>query len=400
MYSRPLALVRRPFALLTILAFLVTLIWYRHVARNHRNFAGPLIEHASEEKAPTRGYFSHFSPGVSKPPGSHYSRALIIPRLQKEDVSWISSQVQHVQQFVYVVDDPSATLHPPANKGNEAMVYLTYLIDHYDNLPDIMIFMHSHGNSWHNEEPLDFKAAELINRLSSERVMRDGYMNLRCNWAPGCPDWIHPEKEEADPSKPEEAILAKAWSELFPFAEVPTVLSQACCAQFAVSRERARAIPRSRYVFYRDWILRTELQNYISGRVWEYLWQVVFTGKNVFCPAQHACYCDGFGVCFGGAKGLDEYFDLARQRRAKEWELFKWKELSKEIQEAIEKGLSDEEIQKLEKPEPGRDEVLEREIEDKKQELAKMVEQAKERGKDPRIRAEEAGRVWKEGDGF
>ncbi|KLJ06534.1 hypothetical protein EMPG_10077 [Blastomyces silverae] len=400
MFSRPLALLRRPFALLAILAFIVTLICYRQVAKNHSYLTAPWTGNASKQEVPPLEYLPDFSPGVPKPPGSHYSRALIIPRLQKVDVSWISSQVRDVQQFVYVVDDPSAPLHPPVNKGNEAMVYLTFLIDHYDNLPDIMIFMHSHSNSWHNEEPLGFQAAELINRLSSERVTRDGYMNLRCNWGPGCPDWLHPGTDKVDPSKKEEVSLAKAWKEIFPFVEVPTVLSQACCAQFAVSRERARAIPRASYIFYRDWLLRTELKSSISGRVWEYLWQVVFTGKNVFCPAQHTCYCDGYGLCFGGEKGMDEYFKLVRERRRGERELNKWKKLGKVIQEAIEKGLSDDEIQKMEKPEPGRDAVLEREIEDKRQKLAMIVEKAKERGKDPRIRAEEAGREWKEGDGF
>ncbi|PGH03395.1 hypothetical protein GX51_04126 [Blastomyces parvus] len=398
MYSRPLAVLRRPLFLLPILAFLVTLVCYRQFAKGHSYFPDLRTGHTSKQKAPSLEYFSNFTPGVPKPPGSQYSRALIVPRLQNEDVRWISTDVKNVQEFVYVVDDPSAPLHPPLNKGNEAMVYLTYLIDHYDTLPDIMIFMHSHSNSWHNEEPLAFRAPELINRLSSERVTRDGYMNLRCNWGPGCPDWMHPGKEE--PGKQEQAFLEKAWKELFPFVEVPTVLAQACCAQFAVSRDRARAIPKSRYIFYRDWILRTELSNYISGRVWEYLWQVVFTGKNVFCPAQDACYCDGYGLCFGGAKGMDEYFGLIYQRRDQEKQLNEWRKLGKAIQDAIDGGVPGEEIQKMQKPEPGMDKVLEREIADKKQRLTEMVERAKERGKDPRLRAEAAGRVWKEGDGF
>ncbi|OAX81215.1 hypothetical protein ACJ72_04441 [Emergomyces africanus] len=338
--------------------------------------------------------------GVPKPPGSNYSRALIVPRLQKEDASWISAKLKDVEEFVYVVDDPSAPLHPPINKGHEAMVYLTYLIDHYHNLPDIMIFMHSHQVSWHNEESLAFNAVDLVNRLSSERVMRDGYMNLRCNWGPGCPDWLHPRKQEADPGKQEEIILAKAWTELFPRVEVPTVLAQACCAQFAISRERARVIPKSRYIFYRDWILRTELSDYISGRVWEYLWQVVFTGQSVFCPEQHACYCDGYGLCFGGVKGIDQYFGLIYQRRDQQRALKKWQELAKAIEDAEKEGKSAEEIEKMERPEAGKDRVMEREIEDKKRRLEIMVATAKEKGNDPRIRAEEAGRPWKEGDGF
>ena len=34
------------------------------------------------------------------------------------------------------------------NRGAEAMAYLSAIIDHYDNLPDIMIFMHAHRFAW------------------------------------------------------------------------------------------------------------------------------------------------------------------------------------------------------------------------------------------------------------
>ncbi|KKZ62652.1 hypothetical protein EMCG_00335 [[Emmonsia] crescens] len=398
MYSRvyPLSVLRRPSFLFLVLIFLVTLHCYKQFTNNQNYFATPWARHISREASD----YLTCTPGVPKLPGSNYSRALVIPRLQREDVSWIAAELKDVEEFVYVVDDPSAPLHPPLNKGHEAMVYLTYLIDHYDNFPDIMIFMHSHGISWHNEEALAFKAAELINRLSNERVTRDGYMNLRCNWGPGCPDWLHPRKKEADPGKQEEVILAKSWTELFPTVEVPEVLSQACCAQFALSGERARAIPKSKYIFYRDWILRTELSDYISGRVWEYLWQVVFTGQNVFCPEQHVCYCDGYGLCFGGAKGMDEHFGLIYQKRDQVRALDKWRKMAKAIEDAEKEGKPPEEIEKMERPEPGKDKVMEGEIEEKKQRLDKMVEIAKEKGKDPRIRAEEAGRPWKEGDGF
>ncbi|OJD15425.1 hypothetical protein AJ78_04325 [Emergomyces pasteurianus Ep9510] len=401
MYSRvyPLTLLRRPSSLFLILTFLVTLHCYRQITNNRSYIAAPWVRHTSREIS-RLAYLPSFPQGVPKPPGSNYSRALIVPRLQKEDTSWISAELKDVEEFIYVVDDPSAPLHPPLNKGHEAMVYLTYLIDHYNNLPDVMIFMHSHHVSWHNEEALAFNAVELINRLSNERVMRDGYMNLRCNWGPGCPDWLHLGKTELDPGKQEEVILAKAWTELFPHVEPPAVLAQACCAQFAISRERALAIPKSRYIFYRDWILHTELSDYISGRVWEYLWQVVFAGQSVFCPEQHVCYCDGFGLCFGGAKGMDQYFGLIYQKRDQQRDLEKWRKLAKVIEEAEKEGKSAAEIDKMERPEAGKDKVMEREIEEKKRRLEIMVEAAKQKGKDPGIRAAEAGRRWKKGDGF
>src|ERR1700754_5059107 len=45
---------------------------------------------------------------------------------------------------VYIANNATAPLHPSVNKGNEAMSFLTYLIDHYENLPGLMLFMHAH----------------------------------------------------------------------------------------------------------------------------------------------------------------------------------------------------------------------------------------------------------------
>jgi hypothetical protein len=46
-------------------------------------------------------------------------------------------------------------------KGNEASAYLEYIINNYENLPDICIFVHGHRNSWHNKENIDEKIKKL-----------------------------------------------------------------------------------------------------------------------------------------------------------------------------------------------------------------------------------------------
>ena len=72
----------------------------------------------------------------TKPLGKDYSRILVIPRTSKENVSWALEGIPELETAVYVVDDPSAPLHPLKNKGNEVMVYLSYIIDFWDRLPD------------------------------------------------------------------------------------------------------------------------------------------------------------------------------------------------------------------------------------------------------------------------
>jgi hypothetical protein len=340
-----------------------------------------------------------FKPGDAKPPGSNYTRTLVMPKMQEEDVSWIHDELLDIDAAVYVADDPYAPLHPPKNKGHEAMVYLSYIIDHYEKLPDIVIFMHSHRWAWHNDDVVDWDAVQMLQSLSSERIMREGYMNLRCNWAPGCPDWMHPGTIDEDINKQEEVMIAMSWGEIFPNDPIPQVLAQPCCAQFAVSRDRVLAVPKSRYIFYRDWLLRTELSDYISGRVWEYLWHVVFTGDSVFCPKQNICYCDGYGICFGGGEQLDAFYGLRFQLTELEAELKRWDEKAKAIETANREGRL-EEAAKLEVPKVGRDTIVMREINDHVRQIDKLKAEALERGKDPKNRALEAGRKWMEGDGF
>ena len=342
---------------------------------------------------------SAYRPGTVKPPGSNYSRVLVVPRMLEEDVEWLSVELPDVPTAIYVADDPKAPLHPPKNKGHEVMIYLTYIIDHYDDLPDVMVFMHSHRWSWHNDDLLDNDSVQMIRRLSSERVTREGYMNMRCHWDPGCPDWMHPGALEENAYKQEETVLAKSWSELFPLDTIPSVLAQPCCAQFALSKARVLSIPLARFVVYRDWLLRTPLSDYISGRVWEYIWQFVFTGENVFCPAQHACYCDGFGVCFGGETEYNDWFESRYRLRALEAELAEWEKKAKALEDAKAEGRL-EEAATLEEPEAGREVFLRSQIDAYHNELNGRKQLALERGDDPRNRAEEAGRVWNEGDGF
>ena len=340
-----------------------------------------------------------FHPGTIKPPGSYYSRVVVAPRVQEDDIDWMKEELPNINFIVYTADDSKAPLHPPKNKGHEVMIYLTYIIDNYWNLPDIILFMHAHRWSYHNNELLGSDAVQMIKALSSERVTREGYMNLRCHWDPGCPEWLFPRNTEETLKKQEEPYVAKAWNELHPLDPIPNVLAQPCCAQFAVSKERIQSIPLQRFVFYRDWLLRTPLSDYVSGRIWEYTWQFVFTGLNTLCPVEHVCYCDGFGACFGGQAEYNDYFELQRKQRESQKELEEWREKDASIKEAN-RQYGPEYAASLETPEMGRDVYLRDQIGALERELGNRLVEAKERGKDPLARAEEVGRKWKEGDGF
>ncbi|GIC88045.1 uncharacterized protein Aud_004436 [Aspergillus udagawae] len=254
-------------------------------------------------------------------PDKTFTRTVVIAKLEEEDASWIDTLVQTdpcLSSAVYTVDNPNATLTVPQNKGHEVMVYLTYIIDHYASLSDVTLFMHAHQFTWHNNDFLNSDSALQVRRLRSEYVLRNGYVNLRCHLGPGCPDHIHPTVAGDDLLNiPEAAVFGNSWQELFPGVPVPSVLSQPCCGQFAVSAERIRTVALERYVRYREWLLATPLEDKLSGRVWEYLWQWLFTGREEYCPDEQVCYCEGYGVCFGEGE-YEEYFRLRDESRESE----------------------------------------------------------------------------------
>jgi len=309
---------------------------------------------------------------------------LVLPKLAEEDTDWVAQFLLRdddlLRAAIYTVDDPNAELRVPKNKGHEVMVYLTYIIDHYHNLSDVTLFMHSHQIAWHNNDLMDSNAVNMVRRLSSQKVLRDGYMNLRCHLDPGCPHHIHPalDRQSVDDvlNIPEALVIGKAWLEIFPDAKVPPkVVSQPCCGQFALSKDRIQSIPLAQYVFYRDWLLQTPMPDKISGRVWEYVWQYVFAGVEEFCPLESICYCDGYGICFEGETEYQQWFELRNKSRA--------------LNEELDSHTNETNEAKL-KGEIGRIAL----------DLQLRLNAAVERGKDPRFRALIAGRPWKEGDGF
>jgi len=249
--------------------------------------------------------------------GANFTRTLVVASTKDESTSWISDKLHDIlapngplNLAIYLADDVTVKLRPPLNKGREANIYLSYIIDFYDALPDFTIFMHSHRTAWHNNDLLDSDAALTVRNLSPARVISNGYANLRCHWNPGCPDWIHPGTTQENDQKYEEVVFASAWANLFPNVTVPQSLSQPCCAQFAVSRERIHSQSKDRYIELRHWLYNTELSDFLAGRIFEYIWHYIFTSETSHCPSPHSCYCELYGVCFESNDELDDLIAL------------------------------------------------------------------------------------------
>jgi len=256
---------------------------------------------------------------------------LVLALTKTQDYSWTSKlMIPNLKIIPFIADDPTALFHAPANKGREALAYLTYLHQFYDALPDISIFVHGDDITWHIDPIFGKSTANALNLLDLQEALRRGYMNLRTSWKGGCPAWINTttsykgstsdlffskslHKNETLGEKFEEPYMQAAFKENFPGSPVPSILAGPCCSQFAVSKEAIKSIPRERYQENIDWLLRTPLSDQLTGRMWEHMWQFLFLGKAEDCLVEYEALCRGWRICFMNQDELDDWNGLAEK---------------------------------------------------------------------------------------
>ncbi|KAI9652147.1 MAG: hypothetical protein M1831_007179 [Alyxoria varia] len=241
-------------------------------------------------------------------PGSHgktLRKGLVLASYANQDVSWMD-EIDPVWEVArYVADDPNPN-HQfiiPRNQGREAMPYLTYIIDHYDDFPDVAVFAHGHLTGWHQPEKITSK----LRALNASAVKEEGYLSLRCNNIPYCSgaDWDAFRYEK--PPSPREGRVPHLFETLFPDGDHMTGLKEypkeahfAGTGQFVVSREavhqrtheewkRFRA-PLTRDLFDFEGFRGIDDPNhgYVFGLLYELMWHIFF-GKVRFCPGEDYC---------------------------------------------------------------------------------------------------------------
>ena len=164
------------------------------------------------------------------------------------------------------------------------MVYLSYIINKYDDLPWCSIFIHGHRDkAWHQEDDI----IRILMGLNRVALARAGYISLRCDWYPSCPAEMRPIRHDSVVSGPEaetkatEAAIAGNWRMMFPDEKLPETIASPCCAQFAVTRQAISRRPKADYERLRQWLMGSLLDDDISGRVLEKLWAYIFLGEAV-----------------------------------------------------------------------------------------------------------------------
>lgn len=144
-----------------------------------------------------------------------------------------------------------------------------------------------------------YDGVPVLKRLRLPHVRNRGYVALRCTWMMGCPAELHPTSPTRGPDdrSQNEAAYGPVFALFFPDKPIPDTIGAHCSSQFAVSREAILSHPKEFYEKIRAWLLKTELEDQISGRIIEYMWHVIFGMPAVDCQDAGECFCETFGLC-------------------------------------------------------------------------------------------------------
>ncbi|KAL9054550.1 MAG: hypothetical protein Q9162_004106 [Coniocarpon cinnabarinum] len=223
--------------------------------------------------------YGMFGDDYDKNPTKH----LVIASYTGQNVSWLDQVPSDWTPYRYFLDDPNPYngLSVPRNQGREAMAYLTYIIDHYDNLPSYMVFVHGHYRSWHQVEPLPWK----IRALNLTALQKEHYISLRCGDQMGCERV--PYLDSLHVNWPGEEGMRDFWKMIIPYEELPQNISYKCCAQHAVTRKAVRRRSKEDWIRVRapligdldvlDMIPKVAFTpQWIVGAWYEKFWHVLF----------------------------------------------------------------------------------------------------------------------------
>jgi hypothetical protein len=202
----------------------------------------------------------------------------VIVSRYKDNINWVN-KLTHP----YTIIDKENT----ANVGNEAWSYIRFLIDNYYNLPDRMLFVHGHENSYHQDYPTWYIANNLNWNLEfmniNSRRFEEQYISLINDF----------EDNEYNYRKSYESWIKTPWKHIFGQFPIQHTLTFLGHAQFLVSKNYVLRHPIHFYKHILNWLETTNIDRdlytgkiehfnknnaYVSARILEYTWHYIFTG--------------------------------------------------------------------------------------------------------------------------
>lgn len=219
---------------------------------------------------------------------------VIVTSHYNEDLRWLCKSPYPV----YLCDKIGAAVIDPVvksqfyceslipNTGCEASSYLHYIIQHYNDLPPYMAFIHGHEYAWHQKHPLG-----ILGAIRTAKRKEYEYISLNVKTHPGEGRVYDIEIMNNAPF----GILRHYWDTIFkPYVktDLPRKFCHDSCGQFLVSRE---AILRHPLAAYKTWY---NLVNTPSTSEWpnkeyvvafEFIWHILF-GEPPLCPDRDGAY--------------------------------------------------------------------------------------------------------------
>lgn len=188
--------------------------------------------------------------------------------------------------------------------GREGLAYITYIIDHYEDLPDYVIFVHGHERSWH-------QPVSMVDRLSAldlNVVRQEQYVSIQCHGGGCSPNEIFKYNDTSSLNPGLGMKLEDFWDVMMRphgFGHLPTRIGRQCCAQFAVHKDAILQHDLQFWIDFRDPLLGYShelpawhspilpgypiLPGHRVGLYYEMIWHIIFGKQHIHCPTYDWC---------------------------------------------------------------------------------------------------------------
>ena len=175
----------------------------------------------------------------------------------------------HIPKFVDANITTARCHIMPGYQCHEVPYMLDFLINWYDNLTEeTVVFSHGHTYSWHTPNIV----TSLQRERNTDYFKENGFGGFRLHlWKRCCDD---PRYQDIYPRMFQDTSIPRVWNR---YSTYP------CCSTFFVKTETIRKRPKQDYInIYRNlqnWVAVNPNISFHCGRVFEYTWHIIFTGK-------------------------------------------------------------------------------------------------------------------------
>lgn len=191
------------------------------------------------------------------------NNTIVVVSTYKTPVPWVDRlKEKGFEVRVYTKETPSSPYDIPKNIGNEGSVYLKYIIDNYNCLPEYSIFLHDHEVSYHQE-------GSILDAIDARIGSHDPFWNFNipsdCEFYMDQPDGLIDLYNR---------FLKSYCGDLYQYGEF--VLGRKLYAQFLVHSSCILKRPKRLYEEIYTWLMTEPVNRFISGFFLEVFWDLIF----------------------------------------------------------------------------------------------------------------------------